>query len=136
MLVWGLAMLIKTEYGFIATSVQTGLGRWTLVLAVISVDAYPFFGFLRHDLSPYGYENRCFLVALCRLIVRRPNLEVATKRLLHQQVKVPGWFLCHVCTWNCIHTAISGGVDISEVLGCHLLWQMSSQWGSQKLLQW
>ena len=32
-------------------------------------------------------------------------------------------------------TAISGGVDISEVPGCHLLQQMSSQWGSQKLLQ-
>ena len=48
-----------------------------------------FFGFLRPDLSPWGYGNRCFLVALCRLIVRRPNLEVATKRLLHQQVKIP-----------------------------------------------
>ena len=31
--------------------------------------------------------------------------------------------------------AIFGGVDISEVPGCHLLRQMSSQWGSQKLLQ-
>ena len=36
------------------------------------------------DLSPGGYRNRCFLVALCDLIVRRQNLEVATKRLLHQ----------------------------------------------------
>ena len=33
---------------------------------------------------------RCFVVALCCLIVRRPNLEVATKRLLHQQVKYWG----------------------------------------------
>ena len=31
------------------------------------------------------------------------------------------------CTWNCVPTAISGGVDISEVPGCHLLRQMSSQ---------
>ena len=45
-----------------------------------------FFGFLKPDLSPWGYRNRCFLVALCCLIVRRPNLKVATKRLLHQQV--------------------------------------------------
>ena len=37
--------------------------------------------------------------------------------------------------WKCVPTAISGGVDISEVPGCHLLQQMSSQWGSQKLLQ-
>ena len=34
-------------------------------------------------LLSWGYRNRCFLVALCRLIVRRLNLEVATKRLLH-----------------------------------------------------
>ena len=42
-----------------------------------------FFGFLRPCLSPWGYKNRCLLVALRRLIVWRPNLEVATKRLLH-----------------------------------------------------
>ena len=35
-------------------------------------------------------RNRCFLVALCCLIVRRPNLEVVIKRLLHQQVKILG----------------------------------------------
>ena len=69
-----------------------------------------FFGFLRPDLSPWGYWNRCFLVALCRLIVRRPNF-------------IP------------LDRAISGGVDISEVPGCHLLWKMCSQWGWQKLLQ-
>ena len=37
----------------------------------------------------------------------------------------------------CLHdpTAISGGVNISEVPGCHFLRQMNSQLGSQKLLQ-
>ena len=61
------------------------------MVAVISVDVYPgFFGFLRPDLSPRGYGTRCFLVALCRQKVRRPNLAVATKRLLHQQVKIQG----------------------------------------------
>ena len=35
--------------------------------------------------------------------------------------------ICHAHAWKCIPTAISGGVDISEVPGCHLLWQMSSQ---------
>ena len=43
-----------------------------------------------------------------------------------------------VAMWHivpCVHTAISGGVYISEVPGCYLLWQTSSQWGSQKLLQ-
>ena len=37
--------LVKTEYGFIVRSVETGLGRWMLVLPVISVDAYPFLAF-------------------------------------------------------------------------------------------
>ena len=32
---------------------------------------------------------------------------------------------CHA--WKCVPTAISGGVDISEVPGCHLLRQMSFQ---------
>ena len=37
--------------------------------------------------------------------------------------------------WKCVPTAISGGVDISKVRGCHLLQQILSQLGSQKLLQ-
>ena len=39
--------LVKTESGLIVRSVETetGLGRWTLVLAMISVDAYPFLAF-------------------------------------------------------------------------------------------
>ena len=31
------------------------------------------------------------------------------------------------CTWKCVPRAISSGVDISEVPGCHLLQKMSSQ---------
>ena len=37
--------LVKTESCFIIRSVETGVGRSTLVVAVISVDAYPFLGF-------------------------------------------------------------------------------------------
>ena len=40
--------------------------------------------------------KRCFLAALWCLIIRRSNLEVVTKRLLHQQVKILGQFKCHV----------------------------------------
>ena len=39
------------------------------------------------------------------------------------------------CIWKCVPTAISSGADISDVPGCHLLRQISSQWESQKLLQ-
>ena len=46
------------------------------------------------------------------------------------------WIVLVSCySWKCIPTAISGGVDISEVRECHLLWHMSSQWGSKRLLQ-
>ena len=34
--------LIETESDFFVRLVETGLGRWTLVAAVISVDAYRF----------------------------------------------------------------------------------------------
>ena len=37
--------LVKTESGFIARSVETDLGIWMLVVAVISVYVYPFFAF-------------------------------------------------------------------------------------------
>ena len=56
-----------------------------------SVGAYPFLAF-RTDLSPCGHRDKCFLVALCHLIVKRSTLEVVNKRLLHQQVKIPGYF--------------------------------------------
>ena len=35
--------------------------------------------------------------------------------------KNTGIVLVPCCTWKCVPTAISGGVDISEVPGCHLL---------------
>ena len=37
--------LVKTESDFTVKSVETGLGRRMLVVAVISVDAYPFLAF-------------------------------------------------------------------------------------------
>ena len=36
---------VKTESGFIVRSVKTGLERLTLVVTVISLDAYPFLAF-------------------------------------------------------------------------------------------
>ena len=37
--------LVKSKSDFIVRSVETGLGRETLVVAVISDDAYPFLAF-------------------------------------------------------------------------------------------
>ena len=38
--------LVKTESSFIFRPVDTGLGRWTLVVAVINVNGYPFLPYL------------------------------------------------------------------------------------------
>ena len=47
--------LVKTKSGFVR-SVDTDLERWTLVVAAISVDAYPFLAFseLTCDLESTG----------------------------------------------------------------------------------
>ena len=37
--------LVKTESGFIVRSLESSLGRWMLVVAVISDDAYSFLAF-------------------------------------------------------------------------------------------
>ena len=80
--------LFKIESDFIVRSVEMELGRWMLVVAVVSVLCI--FQFLRSNLSPWGYRNACFLVTLCHLIVRRPNLRVVTKRFLHQNAEILG----------------------------------------------
>ena len=132
--------LVKTESDFFVRSVETGLGRWTMVVAVSSVDTYSFWIFSDLScLSPWGYRNRCFLFAMPCLIVRRPNLEVAIKRLLHQQVKIQDSFSAIF-----VHRSASlqlfrwcgyfWGPWVSFVMTDEL-WQMSSQWSSQKLLQ-
>ena len=41
--------------------------------------------------------------------------------------KNTGIVLVQCCTWKSDPTAISGGMDISEVPGCHLLRQTSSE---------
>ena len=120
-------ILVTTKPGFIVRSV--GLGRWMLVVVGISVNVYSFFSFHRPDLSPWGYRNRFFLVALCCLIVRTPNLEVATKWLLHQVLKILG---VSYSACKCVPLAISGSVNVSKIPRCHLLRQMTSQWWSQK----
>ena len=54
-------------------------------------------------------------------------MEVATERLLNQQVKY--CFSAMFMHGTASLQLISGGVNISEVPGCHLLRQMSSHGG-------
>ena len=65
---------------------------------------------------------------------RRPNLGSSDQEVSPLAGKNTGIVLKPCRAWKLVPTAISGGVDISEVPGCHLLGQMSFQQGSQKLL--
>ena len=77
-------LLVLFDKLILAQGDEGGWSLWLVLMIIL------FFGFLRPHLSPWGYGNRCFLVALYHLMVRRSSLEVATKKLLHQQVKILG----------------------------------------------
>ena len=67
------------------------------------------------------------MVALCRLIGKETELGSSDQEASPSAGKNTGIVLVPYCGWKCVPTAISGSRDISEVLGCHLLQQMSSQ---------
>ena len=84
------------------------------------------------DLLPWEYGNRCFLVALYRLLVRRQNFQSSNQKASPSAGKNTGGSFSAVLAQRCVPTAISSDENISEVSGCHLLRQMSSQWEWQK----
>ena len=130
--------LVKTESDFIVRSVEAGLERWKLVVAVISVDAYPFlvFSYLTCHLEDMGIGDRyrCFLVALCPLMVRRPNLEGSSNQEASPSAgRNPGVVLVP-CSLMEVHS-------YSYFWWCGYFWGLwvsfvmtYDQWGSQKLL--
>ena len=67
--------LVKTESGFIVTSVETVLGRRTPVVAVISIDAYPFLAFW--DLSCH-IEDTWIGVSGCTVLPDSKETELAS----------------------------------------------------------
>ena len=80
-------VLVKTESDCIVRSVETGLGRCMLVVAVISVDACPL---MASSNLTWLLEDKGIVVfwfAVCCIIVRTLNMEVATKRK-----KIPWYF--------------------------------------------
>ena len=106
--------LVKTESGFIVTSIELtwlremksgGSCDWCWWLS--------FFGFLRPDLTPWGYSNRCFLVALWRLIVTKlgsgdqkastsaaRNTSVVLVPCSHMEVRPYSYFWWCGCFWG------------------------------------
>ena len=86
------------------------LGFFLMKLQAFRPDAYPFFGFLRPELSPWEYGNRCFLVLLCHLIVRRPNFNHNFQNCINPlcscslEIESTSHFLlyCHYYTNTCV----------------------------------
>ena len=70
---------------------------------MISVDDYPFFGFLRPDLSPRGNRNRCFLVAPDS---KETKLGSSNQEHFPSAGKNTGVVLVPCCTWKCIPAAL------------------------------
>ena len=98
------------------------------MVAVISVDTYPFLAF--SDLTSHlENRNKCFLADSKGTKLRRSDQEASPSA-----GKNAGIVLVPCRAWKCFPTAIYSGVDISKVPGCHSLKQMCSQWGSQRLV--
>ena len=57
---------------------------------------------------------------------KETKLESSDQEASPSAGKNTGIVLLPCRAWECVPTAISGGVDISEVPGCHLLRQVSS----------
>ena len=96
-------------------SVDIDNERWRKLRFVLMLI---FLGFLRAGQSLWGLKNRSFLVALCCLIVRSPNLELATKRVFFiSRWNYQGSFSAVECIIVCGLKAIScAGVPWVEYL--------------------
>ena len=95
--------LVKSESDFLVRLIQTDLGRWILVVAVIIADAYPFLAF---------WGLTCHLedteIGACTVPHDSKENELGSSHQEASLVLVP----CHA--WKCAPTVISGCVDISE----------------------
>ena len=104
------------------------------MVAVISVDAYPFW---LSQTWPVTLRIQEYVLSGCIVM---PNGKETKLGSIDQEFspsagKRTRVVLVPCCTWTCVPTTVSSGVDTWETPRCHILRQMSSQWGSQKLLQ-
>ena len=120
--------LVKTESGFIVRSVETARGRWKLMAAVISADAYPFLAFSELTCHLEDMEIGVFWLH-CAADIKETELGSSNQEASPSAGKNTGVVLVP-CSRMEVHP-----YSYFWWYGCHLLRQMSSQWGSQKLLQ-
>ena len=104
------------------------------MVAVISVDAYPFW---LSQTWPVTLRIQEYVLSGCIVM---PNGKETKLGSIDQEFspsagKSTRVVLVPCCTWTCVPTSVSSGMDTWEIPRCHILRQMSSQWVSQKLLQ-
>ena len=96
------------------------------MVAVISVDAYPFLAF--SDLTCHLENTGIVVFGYIGLPDGKETKLVSSDQEAPPSTgKNTGVVLVPCRTWKCVPTAISGGVGIPEVPGCHLLGQISLQ---------
>ena len=88
--------------------------------AVINVNAYPFLAF--SELNCHLEETGIGVFWLhCAPDSKDTELGSSNQEASPSAGKNIGIVLVPCRAWKCVPTAISGGVDISEIRGCHLL---------------
>ena len=125
--------LVKTESEIVVRSVETGLRRWVLVVVVIVLMLNLFWPSQTWPVT-LRIQEKVFSGCTVPPDSKETELGSSNQEASLSASKNNWVALVSCCAWKFVHTAISSGVDISEVPGCHLLQQMSSHWGSQKLL--
>ena len=125
-------VFVKTKSDFIVGSVEIRLGNWTLVVTVLVLIL-----FWLSQTWPVNLRIQEWVFSGCTVPPDSKETELGNsgQEASPSAGKNTGIVLVPSRVWKCVPKAVSGDVDISKVPGCHLLWQMSSQWGSQKFLQ-
>ena len=86
---------------------------------MISVDTYPFLAF--SDLTCHLKDTGIGVFCTVPPDSEETELGSSDQEASPSAGKNIGVVLVPCHTWKCVPTAIFGGVDISEVPGCHLL---------------
>ena len=96
------------------------------MVAVIIVDAYPFW---LSQTWPVTFRIQEQVFSGCTMLPDSKETELGSsdQEASTSTGKNTGIVLVPCRAWKCDPTAIPGGVDISEVPGCHLLRHTSSQ---------
>ena len=97
--------LVKTKSDFIVRLVETGLWRWTLVVALISVDAYPFWISMTWPITFRIHE----LVLSGRSVPpdsKDTKLESSNQEASLSAGKNTEVVLGLCCAWNCVPTSV------------------------------